>query len=181
MTKKVAQDIRFGCFLVTAVLVALLLSYESYGEELPLKNIRLPTGFEISVYATLPNARSMTLSPKGTLFVGSLKEGKIYAVPAQTGGAAPKKAATVAQGLNMPNGVAFRDGALYVAEVNRVLRYDDIESRLSNPLNRRLSTTAFPKSGTTVGNSSPSVRTACFMCRLVLLVTYASPMRAVTR
>ena len=81
----------------------------------------------------LPNARSMTLSPKGTLFVGTLKEGKVYAVPAQNGGNGIHKAVTIAHGLNMPNGVAFRNGALYVAEVNRMLRYDDIESHLSNP------------------------------------------------
>jgi hypothetical protein len=33
----------------------------------------------------------------------------------------------------MPNGVAFRDGALYVAELNRVWRYDNIETQLKNP------------------------------------------------
>jgi len=132
MTKKVVQEVDVGWFLVTAAFGILLLSHYSYSAELPLKNIKLPAGFEISVYAMLPNARSMTLSPKGTLFVGSLTEGKIYAVPAQQG-AEPKKTATIAQGLNMPNGVAFRNGALYVAAVNRILRYDDIESRLGNP------------------------------------------------
>jgi len=132
MTKKVVQEVDVGWFLVTAAFGILFLSHYSYSAELPLKNIKLPAGFEISVYAMLPNARSMTLSPKGTLFVGSLTEGKIYAVPAQQG-AEPKKTATIAQGLNMPNGVAFRNGALYVAAVNRILRYDDIESRLGNP------------------------------------------------
>ena len=103
-----------------------------HGAELPLKDIKLPPGFEISIYAgNLPNARSLTLSPKGTLFVGSLKEGKVYAVVSQPGETEAKKIFTIAQGLNMPNGVAFRNGALYVAEVNRVLRYDDIESHLS--------------------------------------------------
>ena len=145
MTNKVAQAIRFASFLLTAVLETLLPSHYTYGEELPLKDIKLPAGFEISVYARLPNARSMTLSPKGTLFLGSLTEGKIYAVPAQSGEAAPKKAATIAQGLNMPNGVAFRDGALYVAEVNRVLRYDNIESRLSNPPKPVIVNDSFPK------------------------------------
>jgi len=126
-------------------LETLLTFHYTYGEELPLKDIKLPAGFEISMYARLPNARSMTLSPKGTLFLGSLTEGKIYAVPAQSGEAAPKKAATIAQGLNMPNGVAFRDGALYVAEVNRVLRYDNIESRLSNPPKPVVVNDSFPK------------------------------------
>ena len=119
-----------------------------YGETLPLNQIKLPPGFEIGVYANVPNARSMTLSPKGTLFVGTLKEGKVYAIPAQNGGNGVHKAVTIAHGLNMPNGVAFRNGALYVAEVNRVLRYDDIESHLSNP----------PKP-VTVNDSFPQERT----------------------
>jgi len=144
MTKKVVQDVDVGWFLVTAAFGILFLSHYSYSAELPLKNIKLPAGFEISVYAMLPNARSMTLSPKGTLFVGSLTEGKIYAVPAQQG-AEPKKTATIAEGLNMPNGVAFRNGALYVAEINRLLRYDDIESRLANPPKPVTINDQFPK------------------------------------
>ena len=63
-----------------------LWAYSAYGAELPLKDIKLPPGFEIGVYAgNVPNARSLTLSPKGTLFVGSLKEGKVYAVVSQAG------------------------------------------------------------------------------------------------
>lgn len=109
-------------------------AYAVEGAELPLKNIKLPPGFEIGIYAgNLPNARSLTLSPKGTLFVGTLNEGKVYAIVGQPGETESKKTFTIARGLNMPNGVAFRNGALYVAEVNRVVRYDDIESRLANP------------------------------------------------
>jgi glucose/arabinose dehydrogenase len=123
-----------------------LLAYSAYGAELPLKDIKLPPGFEISLYAgNLPNARSLTLSPKGTLFVGSLNEGKVYAVVSQPGETEAKKIVTIAQGLNMPNGVAFRNGALYVAEVNRVLRYDDIESRLANPPKPVTVNDQFPK------------------------------------
>jgi glucose/arabinose dehydrogenase len=123
-----------------------LWAYSACGAELPLKDIKLPPGFEISVYAgNVPNARSLTLSPKGTLFVGSLKEGKVYAVVSQAGETEAKKIFTVAQGLNMPNGVAFRNGALYVAEVNRVLRYDDIESHLPNPPKPVTVNDQFPK------------------------------------
>jgi glucose/arabinose dehydrogenase len=131
--------------LLTAIFLTFLFSGHSQSEELPLQDIKLPSGFEISVYARLPNARSMTLSPKGTLFVGSFKEGKVYAVPARNGGTAATKAATIAQGLNMPNGVAFRNGALYVAEVSRVLRYDDIESRINNPPKPVTVNDRFPK------------------------------------
>ena len=122
-----------GCLLV--LLCGLFMTVRlAGGDELPLNNIKLPPGFEISIYAgNLPNARSLALSPKGTLFVGTLKEGKVYAVLSPGRENEAKKTITIAQGLNMPNGVAFRNGALYVAEVNRVLRYDDIESRLSNP------------------------------------------------
>ena len=130
-----------------ALLYGIFLSaYSAHGAELPLKDIKLPPGFEISIYAgNLPNARSLALSPKGTLFVGSLKEGKVYAVVTQPGETEAKKIFTIAQGLNMPNGVAFRNGALYVAEVNRVLRYDDIESRLANPPKPVTVNDQFPK------------------------------------
>ena len=100
-------------------------------EKLPLDKIQLPPGFEISLYAEVPGARSMTLSPSGTLFIGTQKAGKVYAIQTR-GGEQNKKPRVIAQGLNTPNGVAFRDGALYVAEISRVLRYDGIESRLND-------------------------------------------------
>ncbi len=98
---------------------------------LPLDRIKLPPGFEIRLHARVPNARSMTMSPAGTLFVGNRQGGAVFAVRDASGGAG--EVVRIARGLNMPNGVAFRDGALYVAEVHRVLRYDGIESRLTNP------------------------------------------------
>jgi glucose/arabinose dehydrogenase len=110
-----------------------------------LKDIRLPPGFEISVYANAPGARSMTLSPGGTLFVGTQRAGKVYAVTSQPGSNGGRKVIALAERLNMPNGVAFRDGALYVAEVSRVLRYDGIESRLDNPPRPNIINDNFPK------------------------------------
>jgi glucose/arabinose dehydrogenase len=98
---------------------------------LPIERVKLPPGFEIRVWARAPGARSMTLSPGGTLFVGSREEGNVYAIRAASG--TEPSVGTIAHGLNMPNGVAFHDGALYVAEIHRVIRYDGIESRLSNP------------------------------------------------
>ena len=100
--------------------------------EIRLKEIKLPAGFSIEVFtANLPGARSMALGSKGTLFVGTRRDGKVYAV--QNGGTPHAKVFTIAKGLNQPNGVAFREGALYVAEINRVLRFDGIEARLANP------------------------------------------------
>ena len=90
--------------------------------------IRLPPGFELSVYSdNVPQARSLALGARGTLFVGG-KEKEVYAVPPGGG-----KALLVAGGLQEPHGVAFRDGSLYVAERSRILRFDAIEARLADP------------------------------------------------
>jgi glucose/arabinose dehydrogenase len=75
----------------------------------------------------------MVLGSRGTLFVGSRGAGKVYALVNHDHGNQADEVIIVARNLNMPNGVAFSDGALYVAEVNRVLRYDDIEARLNDP------------------------------------------------
>src|SRR3954447_15411172 len=99
-----------------------------------LAKISLPPGFKIEVYAAdVPNARQLALSPDGTLFVGTREDGRVFAVVDRNHDHKADEVITIARGLNMPNGVAFRDGALYVAEVNRVTRYDGIESRLANP------------------------------------------------
>lgn len=100
---------------------------------LPLSSIKLPPGFAISVFAEVDNARSMALSPNGTLFVGNRKEDKVYAVKDTDGDFVADKKWVIASGLNMPNGVAFKDGDLYVAEVSRILRFKDIENKLSSP------------------------------------------------
>jgi glucose/arabinose dehydrogenase len=101
---------------------------------LPLERITLPPGFTIGPYAAqVPNARSMALGSQGTLFVGTRAEGKVYAVVDRNGDRTADEVITIARGLHMPNGVAFRGGALYVAEVSRILRFDDIETRLHDP------------------------------------------------
>jgi len=103
-------------------------------QQLPLGDIRLPPGFEIEIYASgVENARQMALGDAGTLFVGSRAAGAVYAVVDEDGDNRADRVRRMAQGLYMPSGVAFRDGALYVAEVNRVLRYDGIEGRLDDP------------------------------------------------
>jgi glucose/arabinose dehydrogenase len=117
-------------------LVALLLPlipYWSAAADLPLDKITLPPGFRIAVYAdNVVNARSLTLGEKGTVFVGS-RRGEVHALIPAGGGQRAAEVVTIARGLNMPNGVAVRDGALYVAEVSRVLRFDNIESNLKSP------------------------------------------------
>ena len=102
--------------------------------EMLARRIQLPPGFKVELYATgVLNARSLTLGSGGTVFVGSRRAGKVYALVGNGRGDRASEVITIARGLNTPNGVAFHDGSLYVAEVSRVLRYDDIEARLKNP------------------------------------------------
>lgn len=99
-----------------------------------LGDIKLPPGFHISVYAKdIKGARSLAHGVRGTLFIGSRSEGIVYAVVDSDGDFHADKRYIIARGLNNPNGVAFRDGSLYVAEINRILRYDNIENNLKNP------------------------------------------------
>lgn len=101
---------------------------------LPLDKIKLPEGFKIEVYAEdVTNARSLELSPNGTLFVGTRDKGSVYALKDTDGDFKIDKKYTLATGLKMPNGVAFRDGDLYVAEVNRIIKFENIEANLENP------------------------------------------------
>ena len=96
--------------------------------------LRTPPGFRIGVYTKdVPNARAMALGPGGTLFVGSRKDGRVYAVVDADGDNRGEQVHVIASGLNMPAGVDVRDGALYVSAVSRVLRFDDIERRLDDP------------------------------------------------
>jgi len=99
-----------------------------------LADIKLPDGFSISIFAdNVDNARSMVMGDKGTLFVGNRGGNKVYALVDANNDGKAEKQYTIASGLNMPNGVAFRNGALYVAEVNKIWRYDNIEASLAAP------------------------------------------------
>jgi glucose/arabinose dehydrogenase len=85
-----------------------------------LKKIKLPQGFRIEVYASgIPEARQMAWGANGTLFVGSFNATNVYAVSDQGGKRTVK---TILKGLNMPTGLAFRDGSLYVIAINKLLR-----------------------------------------------------------
>jgi glucose/arabinose dehydrogenase len=81
----------------------------------------------------VPNARQMALGDKGTLFVGSRTAGRVHAVVDRNGDHKGDQVHLIASGLRSPSGIAFRDGALYVAEISRILRYDGIESKLESP------------------------------------------------
>lgn len=105
-----------------------------YQGDLPLDRLNLPEGFKVDVYAEgIDGARSMVLGEDGTLFVGTRNENKVYALRDEDGDHRAEKVFEVVQGLEQPNGVAFRDGALYVAAVGSLFKYPNIEQNLSNP------------------------------------------------
>jgi glucose/arabinose dehydrogenase len=100
---------------------------------LSIDAIRLPPGFAIEVLARVPSARAMTWGAAGTLFVGST-EGKVYAVtPPAAGAGSDARVHVIASGLREPAGVAFRERALYVSAISRILRFEDVERRLADP------------------------------------------------
>jgi glucose/arabinose dehydrogenase len=110
--------------------------------------ISLPRGFDIQVYSDdVPGARSMTLGDDGTVFVGTRGEGTAYAVRDRNTDYTPDSVYVIATDLSSPNGVAFRDGNLYVAEINRILRFDNIEKRLANPPEPVVVSRDFPSEG----------------------------------
>lgn len=98
-----------------------------------LSRIKLPDGFKIDYYAkNVENARSMALSPSGVLFVGTRSNDKVFAIVDKDKDGKADETITIASGLKAPNGVAFKDGDLYVAEISRILKFPDIEQNMRN-------------------------------------------------
>jgi len=107
--------------------------------------IRLPPGFEISVFAQgVENARQLALGDHGTVFAGSRKAGKVHAMVDADADHVAEHVYLVDEDLNLPTGLEFRAGSLFVAAVDRILRYDDIESRLDQSPEPVIVTDAFP-------------------------------------
>ena len=111
---------------------------------LPLDKIILPPGFTIAVYAEVENVRSMVMSPSGTLFVGTWRNGKVYAVKDIDGDKIADKKWLLASGLNYPNGVAFKNGSLYVAEISKIIKFQNIEQNLADTTKRVVIYDKFP-------------------------------------
>jgi glucose/arabinose dehydrogenase len=98
---------------------------------LPLAKLKVPAGFNIEVYAAgMANARSLAAGDKGTVFVGTRLVGNVYAIANKDGKRSVK---VLASGLYRPNGVAFKDGALYIAELSKVSKIDKVEDNLDSP------------------------------------------------
>jgi glucose/arabinose dehydrogenase len=153
------RPIRFRAFLLLpavalAALVTVGCMYWGYlAGVLPsaaadVGDIKLPPGFTIGIYAAdVPNARQMAAGPPGVVFVGSLSAGKVYAVADRDGDHRAEEVHVLASGLRMPSGVAFRDGALYVAAVDRILKFPDVARDLQRPPAPEVVSRAYPTDG----------------------------------
>ncbi len=134
------MNLRFPSFAFTHALSMLCLAAcMGSGSALaaaPTARLHVPRGFQIELLTDqVPNARAMTLgrfvNDKGVLYVGSMQAGKVYAVDLDRGKAGTVR--TIASGLTLPAGVAYRDGALYVSAVSRIVRFDAIDDHLDKP------------------------------------------------
>ncbi|GAB2515535.1 PQQ-dependent sugar dehydrogenase [Microbulbifer agarilyticus] len=133
-----------GALAVALTLTAATGAYAAK-QDVKLDKLNLPDGFKIELYADdVPNARQMALGENGTLFVGSRRAGKVYAVIDRNGDQKADEVKVIAEGLKLPTGVAFKDGDLYVSAVTSILRFDDIESHLDNPPQPVVITDQFP-------------------------------------
>src|SRR4051795_7061687 len=100
-------------------------------EKIPVDRIKLPAGFKAEVWSHgHAAARTMVMGSKGTMFMGTRVIGRVYAI---TDNGGKREVKVLLQGLTQPNGLAFKDGALYVFAINKVFRYDNIEDKLDNP------------------------------------------------
>jgi glucose/arabinose dehydrogenase len=100
-------------------------------KDLPIDTLKVPAGFKVEVWADgVPEARSLALGDKGTVFVSNRISKNVYAVIDRGGS---REVKTILKGMNAPNGVVFNKGTLYVAERNRITAYEGIEDKLDNP------------------------------------------------
>jgi len=118
--------------LISLVVGVLLSGFVFADVQLDL--LELPEGFSIEVYAEgVENARQMVSGPEGTVFVGSRRAGKLWAVTDENGDERADQVRLLDDGLDLPSGLEFLNGALYVGALDRILRYDNIESLLDSP------------------------------------------------
>ncbi len=112
-------------------------------DKLPTAMLKLPRGFHLEVYASgIANARSLRIGDKGTVFVGTRFGNKVTAVVKKDGKTELK---TVASGLYRPNGLAYHNGTLYIAELSQISKIDNVENVLDNPPKPTVFYTDLPK------------------------------------
>ena len=99
-------------------------------DKIPLDQLKVPKGFNLELYASgVPNARELALGSKGTVFVGSRLQDKVYAIVDRNG---KREAKVLVSGLYRPNGVAFKDGTLYIAELSQISKIENVEDKLDS-------------------------------------------------
>ncbi len=126
----------FNHVLISGSLVFLLSfnQLQAAGKQQILDKIKLPKGFSISLFAdNVTNARSLALGKNNTVFVGSMTSGNVYALQDVDNDGKADQRYIIASGLYSPNGVAYKEGTLYVSEINRIIRFENIDQRLKNP------------------------------------------------
>jgi glucose/arabinose dehydrogenase len=135
-----APDVQAALFTgarrVFALLLGIVATLPALAAAPPVERLRVPPGFRVELVSdAVPNARAMTLGPSGNgrsiVYVGSMQAGKVYAV--EMAADRPAVVRTIVAGLQLPAGVAWRDGRLYVSAVSRIVRFDGIDDRLANP------------------------------------------------
>ena len=127
-TMRAMKILKFSSLLFGIILV------QSTFAGIRLDQIELPAGFKIEIYAEgVENARQMVRGDQGTIFAGTRRAGKLWAITDSDGDQRADKVRLIDEGLNMPSGVEFMNGNLYVGAVDRILRYDNIESLLDQP------------------------------------------------
>ena len=123
---------RFLSLVLIQLIVLAILTTGCGNAQSNINSISMPPGFKISVYASgIEGARSLALGDNGIVFVGSRSEGRVYALVDENGDGKKITVLTVASNLDTPNGVAYHNGSLYVAEISRILRYDNILENLN--------------------------------------------------
>lgn len=135
-----------GVGQIVFLLIYLIFTLHCFSTEIHLNRIKMPEGFKISHYASnIPDARSMAMGPRGTLFVGNRRADKVWAVLDSNKDNIGDKTVIIAKGLTSPNGVAFSGNDLYVAEISRILRFRDIESNINRLPKPEIIRDNFPK------------------------------------
>lgn len=96
---------------------------------LPLSELNLPAGFSVGIYASARGARSLTLGKDGTVYVGT-RGSTVYEIKDFNKDGVADSVKSILTGLTSPNGVAYLNGDLYVAENEVLSKYSNIDNGL---------------------------------------------------
>ncbi|MGI9326634.1 MAG: PQQ-dependent sugar dehydrogenase [Pseudomonadales bacterium] len=134
------RRVPMGNLLTTLLLASVVISTQASAQALPLTQLSVPQGFSIEVLSdSVPGARQMALSAQGTLYVGSLQAGKVYAITQAL--TTPQPARVVLDKLTLPSGIALHAQSLYIGAVSKILKVERVDQQLQDlPADGRLQT-----------------------------------------